>query len=66
MTHFFNTNPHFLRDYPELGAELLGDYFELSDRPKGDVEKDVFRKLRRRVPVLTMLSDLWKAKKALM
>jgi len=66
MTNFFNTNPHFLRDYPELAAELLGDYFALSDRPKGEVEKEVFRKMRRRVPILTMLTDLWKAKKALM
>ncbi len=65
MSHFFNTNPHFLRDYPELAAELLGDYFEVSDRPKAEVESEVYRKLRRRVPVLTMLTDFWKAKKAI-
>ena len=65
MTNFFNTNPHFLRDYPELAAELLGDYFALSDTPKADVEKEVFRKLRRRVPWMTMLMDAWKIRKAM-
>lgn len=65
MTAFFNENPHFLRDYPELMMDLMGDYFTLSERPKEEIEKEIFAKLKRKVPLWTMAMDAWKAKKAI-
>ncbi|MCX7836204.1 MAG: FAD-dependent oxidoreductase [bacterium] len=65
MTSFFNENPHFLRDYPDLMMELFGDYFELSEKPKEEIEKEIYKKLKRRIPLWTMATDAWKVKKAL-
>ncbi|MCX6639936.1 MAG: FAD-dependent oxidoreductase [bacterium] len=66
FAQYINDNPHLLRDYPEVIIGLLKDYFTISEKPKAQVEKEVFAKFKHEIGWLNMVKDsyrLWRALK---
>jgi len=48
----FQKHPEFLTEYPEILAELTADYFSISHKPKKEIEKEIFRKFRKKIGIL--------------
>ena len=65
VSAFFNENPHILRDYPDIIAELLRDYFTISEKPKAQIEREVLAKFRREIGVINWVKDMFKMGRAL-
>jgi electron transfer flavoprotein-quinone oxidoreductase len=65
VSAFFNENPHILRDYPDVVADLLRDYFTISEKPKAQVEREVIAKFRREIGVINLVKDMFKMGRAL-
>jgi electron transfer flavoprotein-quinone oxidoreductase len=53
----------FLGDYPETAVEFLVDYFTVDGRPKKDVKKEAFRKIRKKVNFFRLIPNLIRARK---
>jgi electron transfer flavoprotein-quinone oxidoreductase len=61
---FLIHNKQFLKEYPDLFIELLIDFFRVSETPKAQIKKDIYKKFRRNVKLLKFAKDMWKAKGA--
>jgi electron transfer flavoprotein-quinone oxidoreductase len=62
---FIRNNKEILRDYPGIYAELLGDYFTITQEPKEDIQKKVLKKFRNKIGYLKTLRLLYQMRKAL-
>lgn len=49
---FFQRHSEIFTEYPEIFAELLTDYFSVSEVPKKQVEKEIFKKFKKKVGIL--------------
>lgn len=49
---FFKNNPELLSEYPKIFADLMTEYFSISELPKEEIEKMVFRKFREKIGIL--------------
>lgn len=65
LSAWCHANPRFFRDYPSLAVELLRDYFTVSEKSKGDIEREIARKFRARMGLVRGLLDFWKFKKVM-
>jgi electron transfer flavoprotein-quinone oxidoreductase len=66
FAQFIQDNPHLLRDYPDVIVGLLQDYFAVNDKPKAQIEKEVFAKFKQEIGILNVVKDsfrLWRALK---
>lgn len=63
---FLIHNNQFLKEYPDLFIELLIDFFRVSDKPKKQIKKEIYKKFRGNVKLLTFARDLWRAKGAML
>ena len=63
---FVSENPRLLREYPEVFADLIATYFSVTGKPKEEVRTEVMRDLRKRVGLLRLLGDGWRAQKYLL
>ncbi len=62
---FIRNNKEILRDYPAIYAELLSDYFSITQEPKEDIQKKVLKKFRSKIGYLKTLRLLYQMRKAL-
>jgi electron transfer flavoprotein-quinone oxidoreductase len=62
---FGHRNPQFFSRYPYVFGELARDFFTVDGRPKGQVEKEVFKRFRKEVGLMRFARDMWKAFRAL-
>lgn len=60
-----HANPRFFRDYPSLAVELLRDYFTASGKPRGDIEREIAKKFRKRMGMFRGTLDFRKFKKVM-
>lgn len=65
VSSWCHANPRFFRDYPLLAVELLRDYFTVSGKSKGDIEREIARKFRKRMGVFRGTLDFRKFKKVM-
>ena len=65
LSAWCHNNPRFFLDYPTLAVELLRDYFTVSEKSKGEIQRDIARKFRKRVGWLRGLWDFWKFRKVM-
>jgi len=49
---FFKKHPEFLSQYPQVFADMLVDYFSISELSKSEIEKNVFRKFRKKIGII--------------
>ncbi|MBI2191539.1 MAG: FAD-dependent oxidoreductase [Planctomycetes bacterium] len=59
------THPQFFDRYPYLLTDLAKDFFTVSETPKGEIEKAIFRRLREEVGLFRLVRDLFAAARAL-
>ena len=50
-----------INDYPALFNEMLVDYFRVSEKPKSEVKKEIFNRVRKNVKLTRMANDMWGA-----
>ena len=65
LSNWCHENPRFFNDYPDLAVELLRDYFTVLDQTKGEIQRGIVRKFRRRVGWLRGLWTYWRFKRAM-
>ncbi len=65
MPDFFNKNPHYLRDYPNMVGQWANEFFTIDETPKNQVEKNLLAKIKKDVGLFKLLKDGWKASKVL-
>jgi electron transfer flavoprotein-quinone oxidoreductase len=65
LSGWCHENPRFFQDYPELAVELLRDYFTVSDQSKGDIQRAIARKFRKRAGFLRGPWEFRRFRKAL-
>lgn len=65
LSRFLNENPHLLRDYPDIVIGMLKDYFTISEKPKAQIEKEVFQRFKREIGLLQLGKDLYKIWRAM-
>lgn len=65
FSQFLIDNPHVLRDYPDIIVGLLSEYFAISEKPKAQIEKEVFAKFKQEIGVVSLAKDLWKTWRAM-
>lgn len=58
MLKFGTNNPKFFEHYPQLIAEMLTDFFGITETPKGEIEKEIIRRFRREVGLFGLFRDL--------
>ncbi len=58
---FLYENKSIIKEYPALFNEILVDYFGVSDKPKKEVKKEIFRKILKDVNKRKMAGDMWGA-----
>ncbi len=58
---FLYEHKSMINDYPALFNDLLVDYFGVSEKPKSEVKRDIFRKLMKDVKKRKMAGDMWGA-----
>lgn len=63
---FISENKQFLNEYPNLFINLLIDYFQVSERPKGEVQKELFKRFKKEVGLFKFVRDLWRVKGAML
>lgn len=64
--HFLDTlreNREFLGLYPELTVEFLMNYFAVDGRPKQEIKKEIFKKIRKKVKWGRLILNMIKARK---
>ncbi|MBU1651790.1 FAD-dependent oxidoreductase [bacterium] len=64
FSQFLIDNPHLLRDYPDSMVGLLTDYFRISEKPKAQIEKEVFDRFKKEIGIFNIAKDLFKAWRA--
>jgi electron transfer flavoprotein-quinone oxidoreductase len=60
FSQFLIDNPHLLRDYPDIMVGLLEDYFRISEKPKAQIEKEVFARFKKEIGIFNLVKDLYK------
>lgn len=60
LPKFGKTCTRFFNEYPELMAELMRDYFTISEKSKGEIEKEVIKKFIKRGHPLRFAVDMIK------
>lgn len=65
LSKFLNENPHLLKDYPDIFAGLMRDYFTISEKPKTQIEKEVLTRFKKEVGVFKLAKDAFKLWRAL-
>jgi electron transfer flavoprotein-quinone oxidoreductase len=55
---FLDSHRGILNEYPGLLAEVLTDYFTVSEKPKNQLKKEIFRKVLKKIGVRRLLGDL--------
>lgn len=50
-----------INQYPELFNDILVDYFSISEKPKAQVKKEIFKRIRKNTKLTQMAGDLWGA-----
>jgi len=65
LSSWCHENPRFFRDYPDLAVELLRDYFTVSEKSKGEIERGIARQFRKRVGFFRGLRDFWRFRKVM-
>ena len=63
---FLHKNPQMLNDYPNEFIELALEYFTISEKPKVQIRKEVFKKLTNDTKIIRLLLDMNKARRALL
>jgi electron transfer flavoprotein-quinone oxidoreductase len=53
----------FLGDYPESAVEFLVSYFTVDGRPKKELKKEAFRKIRKKISLPRAVLNLFRARK---
>ncbi|MFQ5588899.1 MAG: FAD-dependent oxidoreductase [Nitrospiria bacterium] len=51
-------NPKFFKEYPDLCLNLLQDYFSISEKPKGVLQKELTQKLKSKMKPLRTFVEL--------
>ncbi|HEY8394146.1 MAG TPA: FAD-dependent oxidoreductase [Thermaerobacter sp.] len=62
---FFDENPQFLRDYPELLSRMMREFFTVDSTPKWDKQAKILRMVRRERPLWRIAYDLFKMWRAI-
>lgn len=65
ISKFAMRHPEFFKEYPDLLIELARDFFTISQMPKGEARKQMFRKIRQRVNFLRLLVGLNRARRVM-
>ncbi len=65
LSAWCHNNPRFFKDYPTLAVELLRDYFTVSEKSKGDIQRGIARKFRKRMGFFRGLLDFWRFRKVM-
>jgi electron transfer flavoprotein-quinone oxidoreductase len=55
---FLHSHKNIISDYPALFNEILVDYFRVSEKPKIEVKKEIFNKVRKNVNLTRMAGDM--------
>jgi electron transfer flavoprotein-quinone oxidoreductase len=58
---FLRDHKSLINDYPHLLNEILVDYFNVSEKPKNIIKKEIFRKVRENLRLRQVTGDLWGA-----
>ena len=58
---FLHAHRDMINDYPALFNEMLVDYFRVSEKPKSEVKKEIFNRVRKNVKLTRMANDMWGA-----
>lgn len=66
VTKFFHATPEMFTLYPETVIECAKDYFTIVEKPKEEIRKEIFRKLRKRLPLFKLLRDSDRARRTLL
>ncbi len=59
LPEFGKNGARFFKEYPELFAELMQDYFSMSLKPKAEIEKEVFKKFMKKGKPLRFAKDMF-------
>ena len=57
-------NLDLLTVYPEMASKALFEYFTVDGRAKKDIQRSIFRRVRRTRSVLSIVKDFWSMRKA--
>jgi len=60
LPQFGKNNKRFFSEYPELFGELMRDYFTMSMKSKGEIEKEILKKFRKKGKPLRFAVDMLK------
>jgi electron transfer flavoprotein-quinone oxidoreductase len=55
---FVSTHPQLLQKYPLLVNGILAEYFGISEQPKAEIKKRIFRKIRQEVGLGRITVDM--------
>jgi electron transfer flavoprotein-quinone oxidoreductase len=58
---FLYKHKNIISDYPALFNDILVEYFGVSEKPKTEAKKEIFRKIRKEVNFPQMAGDMWGA-----
>jgi len=58
---FLSHHKSIINDYPALMNDVLVDYFRVSEKPKTQIKKEVFKRIRKNVKLSRMTADMWGA-----
>ncbi|MHB8482150.1 MAG: FAD-dependent oxidoreductase [Nitrospiria bacterium] len=65
IAQWAHSNPQFFKEYPETALDLLKDYFTISTESKGDIQKKMWRKLKRKTSLFKLARNLYRFKKVM-
>ena len=57
-------NMDFLTVYPDMACRALYEYFTVDGRPKHDIQKSIFRRVRKTRSLVKIVKDFWSMRKA--
>jgi electron transfer flavoprotein-quinone oxidoreductase len=57
-------NMDLLTVYPEMASRALYEYFTVDGRPKKEVQKSIFKRVRKTRSIMRMVRDFWNVRKA--
>jgi len=57
-------NMDLLTVYPDMACQALFEYFSVDGRPKRDVQKSIFRRVRKTRSIINIVKDFWTMRKA--
>ena len=57
-------NMDLLTVYPEMASRALYEYFTVDGRKKKDIQKSIFRRIRKTRSIVRIVKDFWNVRKA--